>query len=56
MRYMDLLMYFISIYNTCMKVFFISSSAIIIYLMRYKKPFCTVSTLKACPYSLCIDL
>ena len=44
-RYLDLFMYFISLYNTFMKIFFISSTAFIIYLMRYKKPFCTVSTL-----------
>lgn len=43
MRYIDLFMYFISLYNTCMKVFFISSTAYIIYLMRFKKPYCTVS-------------
>ena len=42
-RYLDLFMYFISLYNTFMKIFFISSTAFIIYLMRYKKPFCTVS-------------
>lgn len=42
-RYIDLFMYFISVYNTCMKIFFISSTAYIIYLMRYKKPYCTVS-------------
>lgn len=41
MRYMDLFMYFISVYNTLMKIFFISSTALVIYLMRYKKPFCT---------------
>ena len=41
MRYMDLFMYFVSIYNTSMKIFFISATGIIIYLMRYKKPFCT---------------
>jgi len=40
-RYVDLFMYFVSMYNTCMKVFFISSTATIIYLMRYKLPFCT---------------
>ena len=40
-RYLDLFMYFISLYNTFMKLFFISSTAFIIYLMRYKKPFCT---------------
>ena len=34
-------MYFVSVYNTCMKLFFISSTAFIIYLMRYKKPYCT---------------
>ena len=42
-RYLDLFMYFISLYNTFMKIFFISSTAFIIYLMRYKKPYCTVS-------------
>ena len=41
-RYMDLFMYYISLYNTFMKVFFISSTAFIIYLMRFKKPFCSV--------------
>lgn len=45
-RYMDLFMYYISLYNTFMKLFFISSTAFIIYLMRYKKPFCTVSPIK----------
>lgn len=44
MRYLDLFMYFISLYNTLMKVFFIASTALIIYLMRFKKPFCTVLT------------
>ena len=45
MRYIDLFMYFVSMYNTCMKVFFIGSSALIIYAMRFKKPYCTVSFL-----------
>lgn len=40
-RYLDLFMYFISVYNTLMKVFFISATALIIYLMRVRKPFCT---------------
>ncbi|CDW90306.1 er lumen protein retaining receptor [Stylonychia lemnae] len=40
-RYLDLFMYFISLYNTGMKVFFISATAFTIYLMRYKKPYCT---------------
>mmetsp|Transcript_55237 Transcript_55237/g.75983 ORF Transcript_55237/g.75983 Transcript_55237/m.75983 type:complete len:81 (+) Transcript_55237:25-267(+) len=35
LRYLDLFMYFISFYNTFMKLFFISSTAYIIYLMRY---------------------
>ena len=42
-RYMDLFMYYISLYNTLMKLFFIGSTAFIIYLMRFKKPFCSVS-------------
>lgn len=42
-RYLDLFMYYISMYNTLMKLFYISSTAFIIYLMRYKKPYCTVS-------------
>ena len=41
MRYLDLFMYFVSLYNTLMKIFFISSTAFVIYLMRYKKPYCT---------------
>ena len=40
-RYVDLFMYFVSIYTTTMKIFFIGSTAMIIYLMRYKLPFCT---------------
>ena len=46
-RYMDLFMYFVSMYNTCMKIFFISSTAFIIYLMRFRKPYCLVSVLTA---------
>ena len=42
-RYLDLFMYYISLYNTFMKFFFIGSTAFIIYLMRYKKPYCSVS-------------
>jgi len=34
-------MYFVSAYNTFMKIFFICSTAYIIYMMRFKKPFCT---------------
>lgn len=42
-RYMDLFMYFINLYNTTMKVAFITSTILIIYLMRLKKPICDVS-------------
>ena len=44
MRYVDLFMYYISLYNTLMKVFFIAATGFIVYLMRFKKPYCTVST------------
>ena len=40
-RYMDLFLYFVSVYNTVMKIFFIGSTALIVYLMRFKKPFCS---------------
>ena len=40
-RYSDLLLYFVSVYNTLMKIFFILSTGLLIYLMRYKVPFCT---------------
>ena len=36
-RYLDLFMYFISIYNTTMKLLFIGASAFILFLMRYSK-------------------
>lgn len=36
MRYLDLFLHFVSLYNTAMKVFFIGSSAYIVYLMRTK--------------------
>jgi ER lumen protein retaining receptor len=45
LRYLDLFMYFISLYNTSMKIFYIGTTALVIYLMRYKKPFCTVNNL-----------
>ena len=38
-RYLDLFMYFISIYNTFMKILFIGSTAFILYLMHLKAPF-----------------
>ena len=36
-RYLDLFMYFISLYNTSMKILFIGASAFILYLMKYNK-------------------
>ncbi|CDS03278.1 Putative ER lumen protein retaining receptor [Lichtheimia ramosa] len=35
-RYLDLFYKFHSLYNTCMKIFFISSSLYILYLMKFK--------------------
>ncbi|CDH48683.1 er lumen protein retaining receptor [Lichtheimia corymbifera JMRC:FSU:9682] len=35
-RYLDLFFKFHSLYNTCMKIFFISSSLYILYLMKFK--------------------
>ena len=49
-------MYYISLYNTLMKVFFISSTALIIFLMRYKKPFCAVSIHSNAHFSLDLRL
>jgi ER lumen protein retaining receptor len=41
MGYADLFMYYVSLYNTLMKIFFISSTAFIIFMIRFKKPYCT---------------
>eukprot|EP01118_Nematostelium_gracile_P000049 TRINITY_DN10045_c0_g1_i1.p1 TRINITY_DN10045_c0_g1~~TRINITY_DN10045_c0_g1_i1.p1 ORF type:complete len:216 (-),score=30.19 TRINITY_DN10045_c0_g1_i1:34-681(-) len=35
-RYLDLFLYYVSLYNTMMKIFFITSSVYIIYLMRVR--------------------
>jgi len=40
-RYMDLLWSFISLYNTCMKLIFITSTLYLVYLMRVKPPVAT---------------
>jgi len=37
-RYMDLLWSFVSVYNTVMKLFFIVSTAYLVYVMRVKPP------------------
>ena len=39
-RYLDLFMYFVSFYNTLMKVLFIGVTIFILYLMRFKAPIC----------------
>lgn len=37
-RYLDLFMYFISFYNTFMKILFIAASTFILYLMHFRSP------------------
>src|SRR3954451_22650012 len=39
-RYLDLLYNFSSLYNSVMKVIFISTSIAIVYLMKFKAPYC----------------
>ncbi|MES1922252.1 hypothetical protein MHBO_003759, partial [Bonamia ostreae] len=39
-RYLDILWNFYSIYNSIMKIIFICSSIEIVYLMKYKSPYC----------------
>jgi len=39
-RYCDLFFSYVSLYNTCMKLFFIASSMGVVYLMRFKHPVC----------------
>jgi ER lumen protein retaining receptor len=38
-RYLDLFMYFINLYNTLMKIFFICVTAYILYLMHFQNPY-----------------
>lgn len=40
-RYLDLFMYFVSLYNTIMKILFIGVTIFILYLMYYKQPICS---------------
>jgi ER lumen protein retaining receptor len=42
---MDLFMYFISYYNTIMKILFISVTLLIIYLMRVQPPIANVKAI-----------
>lgn len=39
-RYVDLFWNFHSLYNTCMKVFFIGATVATVYLMKFQKPYC----------------
>jgi ER lumen protein retaining receptor len=41
-RYWDLLLYFVSVYNTSMKILYIICTLYIIFVMRFKKPYCLV--------------
>lgn len=40
LRYMDIFLYFISVYNTSMKLLYIGATCFTIYLMRKKRPYC----------------
>ena len=40
LRYLDLFIYFVSFYNTTMKLLFLSATCYTIYLMRKKRPYC----------------
>lgn len=42
LRYMDLFMYFVSTYNTLMKIAFIAGTIYTVYLIKYAKPYNTV--------------
>lgn len=39
-RYWDLFLYYVSLYNTVMKLLYISATLYIIYLIKFKKPLC----------------
>ena len=41
LRYMDLFMYFVSFYNTLMKIAFIGITSFTIHLLLRKKPYCS---------------
>ena len=42
MRYWDLFLYFVSVYNFMMKLVFIAATVYTIYLIKKKKPYCLV--------------
>ena len=37
---MDLFLYYVSLYNTVFKLLFLSATAMIIYYIKFKKPYC----------------
>ena len=39
-RYMDLFLYYVSLYNTVFKILFIAATSYIVFLIRVKKPYC----------------
>lgn len=45
LRYLDLFLYFVSWYNTIMKIAFIAATVYTVYLIKYKKPFCAVPSI-----------
>ena len=42
-RYWDLFLYYVSLYNTVMKILYIAATAYTIYLIKFKKPICLVN-------------
>ena len=40
LRYIDIFLYFISLYNLLIKIFYFSATLFIIYLIRMKSPYC----------------
>ncbi|KAL4432279.1 hypothetical protein ABPG74_020247 [Tetrahymena malaccensis] len=40
LRYLDLFLYFVSFYNTIMKILYISLTAYLIYIIRFRRPYC----------------
>lgn len=53
-RYLDLFMYYINLYNTTMKIAFLSATSLIVFLMRFKKPIYQVTTNKLIEFRLII--
>jgi hypothetical protein len=56
MRYWDIFLYWISLYNTTMKIIYLSATAYTIFLILKKKPYCLVIILKSHMIKLMIVL